>query len=137
MGTRSTTKFYKNGGKHFIGAIYRQFDGYPTGHGTELKNMICGVKLVNGYTSVYAMKNCSNGIDCLAATIISKLKADAGIGGIYMTREEDAQEYNYKIWEEKNVIFISVKSALQFVTTSEYELDNGDSSNNSVIHVSK
>ena len=50
MGTRSLTVFNDEDGKE-IAVMYRQFDGYPSGHGTELAEFLAGKKMVNGFNS--------------------------------------------------------------------------------------
>lgn len=108
MGTRSTTKFYRNinGNKQFIGGIYKQFDGYISGYGKKLKNFLKGKKIINGIQNE-TLNEAFNGIDCLGAAVISKFKDR--IGGIYLTTEDDIEDYNYKIWPEKECIFIEIK----------------------------
>lgn len=46
MGTRSITKFIEEG-KEICG-LYRQFDGYPEGHGKELAEFLQNMPIVNG-----------------------------------------------------------------------------------------
>ena len=48
MGTRSLTTFIDNDTKEEIVVMYRQFDGYPSGHGRDLINFLDGIKVVNG-----------------------------------------------------------------------------------------
>ena len=49
MGTRSLTFVYD--GDEPIVNMYRQFDGYPEGHGQELAEFLCSGKLVEGYSA--------------------------------------------------------------------------------------
>lgn len=101
MGTRSLTKFietYKHEGKQkkqTIAVMYRQYDGYPEGHGTELADFIKTRKLVNGYG---ADKEVFNGMGCCAAQVVAHFKQ--GVGGFYLypSNTTDAgQDYNYTI----------------------------------------
>ncbi len=46
MGTRALTFVY-DGDKPIVN-LYRQYDGYPTGHGAELAQFLDGFKIVNG-----------------------------------------------------------------------------------------
>lgn len=80
MGTRSLTRLY-NDNKEEICILYRQFDGYPEGHGTELAEFLQGFRIVNGYNSDDKGK-VANGAYCLAAQIISHFKK--GVGGFYL-----------------------------------------------------
>ena len=47
MGTRSLTKIYNEENKILI-TMYRQMDGYPSGHGVELTDFLDGFQVVNG-----------------------------------------------------------------------------------------
>ena len=97
MGTRSITRIQENGVT--LTAIYRQFDGYISGHGKDLANFLRGRTIVNGYvpgteSSVF------NGPGCLAANLIAFLKRPeycaAGNIYIYPTDAFD-EEYSYDI----------------------------------------
>jgi hypothetical protein len=77
MGTRSTTIIMSDNAE--LCRIYRQFDGYPEGHGVELAKL-CDVKIVNGFGS--DKEGIANGMGCLAAQIIKGLKD--GVGNVYL-----------------------------------------------------
>lgn len=77
MGTRSETLIFNEDGQ-VICFIYRQMDGYPEGHGVDLAKA-CNVPIVNGLSGP---EDVANGIGCLAARIVAKLKT--GPGGIYL-----------------------------------------------------
>lgn len=96
MGTRSTTHIYDEKDKHIL-ALYRQFDGYVEGgHGEELQNLLKDRKIVNGYTLGDNEANkVSNGMSCLAATLVAHFKKDIGV--IYIANEDDKEEYNYHV----------------------------------------
>ena len=49
MGTRSLTYVYDV--KTPVVCMYRQYDGYPSGHGQELAEFLFDGKLVNGIPS--------------------------------------------------------------------------------------
>lgn len=112
MGTRSTTKFYRklsNGIMVYFGGIYRQYDGYPEGHGRDLVELLKGKTFVNGFNSSQKTNKFFNGIECLGAWIIGQLKGE-DIGNIYLTSENSSEEYNYKIYQDetKPTIYISI-----------------------------
>ena len=50
MGTRSLTVVRETEGAKDICVLYRQMDGYPTGHGAELKEFLAPFTVVNGYS---------------------------------------------------------------------------------------
>jgi acetyltransferase-like isoleucine patch superfamily enzyme len=111
MGTRSTIKFYRN--KHnekpnvCVASIYQQYDGYLSGIGNFLIQWLNKFTIVNGI-SLNDDRKIANGIDCLAAQYIRDHKN--GVGGLYMTHEDDMQEYNYEIYDEdEKGLYIIVK----------------------------
>ena len=98
MGTRSLTVLEMEDGTE-IAVMYRQYDGYPEGHGQELKEFLAGFEIVNGFGcgDDQPIKQ-ANGMDCLAAQIIAHFKTD--IGNIYLmpagTRDA-GEEYIYTV----------------------------------------
>lgn len=110
MGTRCITAVMD--GNREILCMYRQFDGYPTGHGTELLKAFKGYRVTNG-VSIANSKRSANGMGCFAAQLVSVFKrADkdssypAGngceVGGFYLyapeTREV-GEEFVYVLEE--------------------------------------
>lgn len=95
MGTRSLTYVYDRGEP--VVCMYRQLDGYPSGHGAELAEFLLSGKMVNGIR--LEDKKVFNGVECLAAQMVAHFKK--GPGGIYLVVPElDAdhdQEYEYHI----------------------------------------
>lgn len=75
MGTRSITVFYEqlfaDNEPHPVAALYRQFDGYPEGHGHELVEYLKDYTLVNGY-GLNDTRTLANGIGNLAVQIIAR-----------------------------------------------------------------
>ncbi len=101
MGTRSLTFVY-DGEKPIIN-MYRQFDGYPEGHGQELAEFLLSGEMVNGYSSKTEKQ--FNGMGCLAAQMIAEFKN--GVGGFYIHAVTDTdcwQDYEYHVYADKVVI---------------------------------
>lgn len=98
MGTRSTTAIKDENGKTLV-TLYRQFDGYPTGHGQELANFLSARTIVDVFY----------GMGCLAAQLIGHLKGDQ-IGNVYVTNEGDSQEYNYTVYLKDHELYIRCES---------------------------
>lgn len=73
MGTRSLTHIMDDG-KPLV-TIYRQFDGYPSGHGQDLADFLEGLTVVNGIGS--RERKIANGMGCLAAQLVGHLKAES------------------------------------------------------------
>ncbi len=104
MGTRSLTFVYENyGTKHEpIINMYRQFDGYPTGHGAELAEFLSGGKIVNGLR-IGEEGRFFNGMGCLSAQLVAHFKQESGGFYLYPTTAKDCgQDYEYHIFENKD-----------------------------------
>ena len=97
MGTRSLTVFQEKDGTEIV-VMYQQYDGYPTGHGQDLKDFLEPFVVVNGIKSRETRK-IANGMGCLAAQIVAHFKDSPG--GFYLypagTRGAD-EEYIYTVW---------------------------------------
>jgi len=106
MGTRSLTFVYdtykaRNGRAVHrpIINLYRQYDGYPEGHGAELVEFLKQFKLVNGLGGESKART-ANGMGCLAAQLVSNFKGnEAGQFYLYPTdAKECGQDYEYHIY---------------------------------------
>lgn len=104
MGTRSTYRIidqYKNQDgsieSNDLVLIYRQYDGYPTGHPLETAEWLASGKVVNGYGKTDTLQ--FNGAGCLAAQLVAKYKD--GVGGTYIqslsSRGQSWEDYLYDI----------------------------------------
>lgn len=102
MGTRSLTYFIDpNHAGEPAACMYRQMDGYPSGHGRELAEFLAPITVVNGYGSSDAAGTHANGVGCLAAQVVAHFKNDQGIGGIYLkptTCTAQWEDYVYKVF---------------------------------------
>ncbi len=101
MGTRSLTFVYD--GDVPVINVYRQYDGYPSGHGHELAQFLDSKTLVNGYGEQNSFE--ANGMGCLAAQLIVQLKH--GVGGIYIypvSSTDCFQDYEYHVYEDRVVV---------------------------------
>jgi len=108
MGTRSLTFVYEDtgDGQEPVMCMYRQYDGYPSGHGAELAEFLMPIELVNGYGDDAEVNKVANGMSCLAAQIIVHFKKS--VGGFYLHApvlgRDYCQEYEYHVYEDKVVI---------------------------------
>lgn len=109
MGTRSLTFVYdtykaRNGRAYHrpIINLYRQYDGYPEGHGQELVEFLKQFTLTNGIPvgRGESKTRTANGMGCLAAQLVSNFKgSDAGQFYLYPTDAKDCgQDYEYHIY---------------------------------------
>ena len=106
MGTRSLTFVYdtykgRNGRAYHrpIINLYRQYDGYPEGHGAELVEFLKQFTLTNGLRAGMPSSKTANGMGCLAAQLVAHFKT--GAGQFYLepiTAKECGQDYEYHIY---------------------------------------
>lgn len=126
MGTRSLTHFierYKEPSKDKrrkpivkdteIVVMYRQYDGYPSGHGIDLSEFLAKGRLVNGISPI-EKELVFNGMGCLSAQVVAHFKE--GAGGIYLHKagtRDCWQDYDYYVIgdeETKELILKCVNS---------------------------
>tara|TARA_R100001460_G_scaffold5911_3_gene15901 strand:+ start:126 stop:560 length:435 start_codon:yes stop_codon:yes gene_type:complete len=109
MGTRSLTKIIeryedfqtKEKKEEVLTTMYRQYDGYPSGHGYDLANWLDKFTIVNGIP-LGGTQTIANGATCLAAQMFAYFKD--GPGGIYLYSpytNDVGEEYLYKIYIEE------------------------------------
>ena len=109
MGTRSLTYVYTETYKRTkpkpIVCMYRQYDGYLSGHGLELAEFLEPITLVNGLGQ--NKQRVANGMGCLAAQMIDYFKIEAGQIYLYrpLLNQEYGQEYEYHIFQDKVKVF--------------------------------
>lgn len=106
MSTRSTYRFrerfydeeLKKEVTQDVALVYVQCDGYPEGHPAETAEWLASGKAVNGI-GLAEKKLIFNGIGCLAAQFIAKMKH--GAGGTYLhnirSRGKSGENYTYDV----------------------------------------
>ena len=104
MGTRSLTYVYVEDTP--IMCMYRQFDGYPSGHGVELAEFLTQIEMGNGISGSPELFSFANGMGCLAAQMIVNFKKSPGGFYIYPVELDQAcwQEYEYHVYEKQVVV---------------------------------
>lgn len=73
MGTRSLTIIRDEQGTDLL-TMYRQFDGYPEGHGKALASFLAPFKVGNCITDYSPNVKQANGAGCLAAQVVAHFK---------------------------------------------------------------
>lgn len=107
MGTRSLTYTYDTEGEKIM-CLYRQFDGYPEGHGSDLAEILNNTG--------------SNGMECLSASIVAKLKTGAYNFYLYpVTVGDCGQEYEYHVMKDHVEVFTTYLEAKQIFSGSYRE----------------
>jgi len=104
MGTRSLTFVYED--YQPVICMYRQYDGYPEGHGTELANFLASIEAVTNGIAVGETRRTANGMGCLAAQLVAHLKTETGNIYLYPTDSKDCgQEYEYHIYTDRVTVY--------------------------------
>jgi hypothetical protein len=107
MGTRALTFVYE--GETAIINLYRQYDGYPTGHGAELAQFLDGFKIVNGLGPATPTRT-ANGMGCLAAQLVSHFKGNEA-GQFYLHSPqtvECGQDYEYHVYQKDKELRVRI-----------------------------
>lgn len=109
MGTR--TLVHIKDGKKTIATIYRQYDGYPTGMGDDIKEILNDgkVNILNGFGDQQVPRH-FNGMGCLAAYLIGELKQKK-IGNVYImapNTKDTGEDYTYTISEDLGILNLKV-----------------------------
>ena len=108
MGTRCLTYFYEDDTIQPFLCMYRQFDGYPEGHGKELGEFLEKFQIVNGFGSDAKAGESANGMGCLAAQMVAHFKKE--IGNHYLVapelQQDSWQEFEYHVYSDR----VEVKS---------------------------
>lgn len=103
MGTRTLVHVKTEGAdSDTLVTIYGQFDGYPSGMGCDIKDLLGNKEVVNGYDDSL---NQVNGMGCAAAMLIAELKK--GCGGVYIRPVDCSnvgEEYTYTLWTQDSAI---------------------------------
>ena len=102
MGTRSLTFVYDEQGNKIIN-LYRQYDGYPTGHGQELAKFLNSGRMVNGLDGLGKERQ-FNGSGCLAAQLVAHFKKESGGFYLYPTETGDCgQDFEYHVYTDNGI----------------------------------
>lgn len=122
MSTEGLINIYSGNKRLHLVSIVSHYDGYvDNGLGSDLAKFLSECDLVNGIpgsNTNKGKKRYSNGMDCLAAQVITHLKGDENIaGGIYVVgfNPKDPREdsyYCYEIYERGSKIMIDVYDSM-------------------------
>jgi len=111
MGTRSLTVLQDHDGKE-IAVLYRQMDGYPSGHGAELAKYLKPFTVVNGFGLGAKRGKVANGMPCLAAQLVAKFKQEVGHFYLYPARTRDCgEEYVYTVGLKDGRVHLECRTA--------------------------
>tara|TARA_R100001443_G_scaffold115660_2_gene133942 strand:+ start:119 stop:574 length:456 start_codon:yes stop_codon:yes gene_type:complete len=113
MGTRSLTyikdEFHTD---ENVICMYRQYDGYPSGHGLDLAAFLNNFRVVNGL-SIDMPKKVANGMSCLAAQLVAELKDGPGNIYLYPPNSKDCgEEFIYEIYIDKALTAVNVDNII-------------------------
>jgi hypothetical protein len=103
MGTRAL--IHVKDDEETLVTIYRQYDGYPSGLGQDIKDVFEGRELVNGYNDLATQVN---GMGCAAAMLVAGIKKGCGIVYIYPVDSSDCgEEYTYVLYAKEGKLMIN------------------------------
>ena len=117
MGTRSLTYVYVEDTP--VICMYRQFDGYPSGHGVELAEFLTQIEMGEGISGKPELFSYANGMGCLAAQMIVNFKKSPGGMYIYPIEPGQAcwQEYEYHVYDGS----VIVKNPTEVIFEGSYD----------------
>ena len=102
MGTRSLTIVYDESKRPILN-LYRQYDGYPSGHGAELAEFLGQFAAITNGISLGETRKTANGMGCLAAQLVAHFKDS--VGGFYIHSVEATdcgQDYEYHVYQNED-----------------------------------
>ena len=103
MGTRSTITILDEHTQKPLLKTYCQYDGYPEYMGKLIKKIIGKAEILNGFSGNHKIPTHFNGMGCLAAYLVKRMKKR--IGNFYISPiDAENQEYNYILAEKNGVI---------------------------------
>ena len=110
MGTRTLVHIKE--GRKTIATIYRQYDGYPTGMGEDIKRILNNgqAQILKGYNNSSIIPEQFNGMGCLAAFLVGELKQQT-IGNSYLfppNAKDWGEEFVYTLSFVKGILNIKV-----------------------------
>jgi hypothetical protein len=111
MGTRSL--IHVKDGKKTVATIYRQYDGYPSGMGEDIKRILNGgeVEILNGYGGSSKIPAQFNGMGCLAAFLVGELK-EQKIGNVYLfaaNTKDCGEDFVYTLSDKNGTVYLKVQ----------------------------
>lgn len=100
MGTRSITLVYDN--DLAIINLYRQYDGYPEGHGRELGVFLNSFDAITSGIRIGDERKTANGMGCLAAQMVAYFKKEVGYFYLMHPDQRDVgEEYVYHVFDNR------------------------------------
>ena len=109
MGTRSLTVFNNEMDNEEIVVLYRQYDGYPTGHGRDLLSFLNNMEIVNGISNNEERK-IANGMGCLSAQVVAYLKEAPGDFYLHSAGTRGiGEEFIYTLYYKNDKLKIKVQ----------------------------
>ena len=108
MATRAITQVMD--GSRALLCLYRQYDGYPTGHGAELLAWARGMRITAGIGVDEALPF-ANGMGCFAAQMVAHFKGNVP-GHFYIMPSSTSlgrMGYAYQIQEQRGRLWLVLR----------------------------
>jgi len=123
MATRASIKFVNKNNQTLV-TVYKHHDGYPSGLGQDILNIVSNKPITNGITGRPSLGESFNGFGCLVASFISLMKDR--VGDIYIEHESHfgdmSEDYLYTIQEQPdNSVKVFVSSTYDDSLESDLE----------------
>lgn len=100
----------RDGDNKDIAVLYRHWDGYPSGHGVQLRDFLKNIKLTDGIGGDPKMGEAANGWHCLAAQIVEHFKSEVGQIYLYAPGAGDlGEDYVYVVKPGPSGIHLEVQ----------------------------
>lgn len=124
MSTRSIchihSEWEKEGGELLLMSYYRHWDGYPSGHGSDLVELLKDKNIVNGIGANFREGIDFNGMAQLAIWLAYHME-----GSVYACATGDSdmgEEYLYDVYWDGNQFLIKVTDVYQSYSTRRIPL---------------
>jgi hypothetical protein len=99
----------RDGDNKDIAVLYRHWDGYPSGHGVELRDFLKSTNITDGIGVDAEIGMVANGWHCLAAQIVAHFKTGAGGFYLYAPGTRDiGEDYVYVVKPGQSGIHLEV-----------------------------
>ena len=110
MSTRSITHIHEShtGNENIVCSFYRHCDGYPDGHGKDLKEWLNDKKLVNGISVGFVPGRDFNRAGTMAVPLMKYIQDISGCEVIPTGQTGYGEEYIYDIYFREDAFVVEV-----------------------------
>lgn len=114
MSTRSITHIHAakslDDKEEIICSFYRHCNGYPEGHGEDLKGWLSGKKLVNGIGGDFIEGMHFNRAGTMAVQLMAHIQDISGCEVIPTGSKDQGEEYTYDVFFRNDKFIVSIEN---------------------------